>query len=449
MLPDRGVVRVAGEDAEKLLQGVVTNDMDLLATRPAIHAALLTPQGKILFEFFVVKAGEGNYLLETGRRSGGRPGQAARHVQAARQGRRSRTRAAEYRVLALWGDAPASLGETTGTVSFPDPRLPALGMRILAEARFATDIASATNGMDATPDEYHAHRIALGVPEAGKDYALGDTFPHEADMDQLGGVSFSKGCFVGQEVVSRMQHRAHVRKRVVPIDAVGAADLQSGAEVMAGAAAIGKVGSVAGRQALALLRLDRAAEAKAKGEPLTAGGVAIALRKPDWATLRSRARSRRGDVMSAAELIRCPWSGIADSEYARYHDEEWGVPKTDDRALFEKIVLEGFQSGLSWLTILRKRDNFRRAFDDFDAARIARYRAKDIARLMADAGIVRNKLKIEATIDNARALLKLQERTSLAAFLWGFIDGRPQINEHRSFKASRRRRRPPRRSPRR
>ena len=138
--------------------------------------------------------------------------------------------------------------------------------------------------------------------------------------------------------------------------------------------------------------------------------------------------------MSATELTRCPWTGIADAEYARYHDEEWGVPKTDDRALFEKLVLEGFQSGLSWLTILRKRDNFRRAFDGFDAARIARYKAKDIARLMADAGIVRNKLKIEATIDNARALLKLQERTSLAAFLWGFVDGRPQINQHRSFK---------------
>jgi DNA-3-methyladenine glycosylase I len=138
--------------------------------------------------------------------------------------------------------------------------------------------------------------------------------------------------------------------------------------------------------------------------------------------------------MSTAELTRCPWTGIADSEYARYHDEEWGVPKTDDRALFEKIVLEGFQSGLSWLTILRKRDNFRRAFDNFDAARIARYKAKDIARLMADAGIVRNKLKIEATIDNARALLKLQERTSLSTFLWGFLDGRPQINHHSSFK---------------
>jgi DNA-3-methyladenine glycosylase I len=138
--------------------------------------------------------------------------------------------------------------------------------------------------------------------------------------------------------------------------------------------------------------------------------------------------------MSGAEPIRCPWTGIADAEYARYHDEEWGVPKTDDRALFEKLVLEGFQSGLSWLTILRKRDNFRRAFDDFDAARIAGYKAKDVARLMADAGIVRNKLKIEATIDNARALLKLQERTPLAALLWGFIDGRPQINQHRTGK---------------
>jgi DNA-3-methyladenine glycosylase I len=138
--------------------------------------------------------------------------------------------------------------------------------------------------------------------------------------------------------------------------------------------------------------------------------------------------------MRAKEPVRCPWSGIADPVYARYHDEEWGVPKADDRALFEKLVLEGFQSGLSWLTILRKRENFREAFHGFDAARIAGYGAKDIARLMADPGIVRNRLKVEATIDNARALLKLQERTSLAAFLWGFLDGRPQINKHRSFK---------------
>jgi DNA-3-methyladenine glycosylase I len=131
---------------------------------------------------------------------------------------------------------------------------------------------------------------------------------------------------------------------------------------------------------------------------------------------------------------RCPWTGLADPLYERYHDEEWGVPKSDDRALFEKLVLEGFQAGLSWLTILKKRENFRKAFHGFDAARIARYTEKDIARLMADTGIVRNRLKVEATIANARALLKLQERTSLAAFLWSFLDGRPQINAHASFK---------------
>ena len=133
------------------------------------------------------------------------------------------------------------------------------------------------------------------------------------------------------------------------------------------------------------------------------------------------------------ELVRCPWVGIADAEYARYHDEEWGVPQRDSRAMFEKLVLEGFQSGLSWLTILRKRPNFRKAFHDFDAARIARYTDADRARLMADAGIVRNRLKIDATIDNAQAYLKLAERQSLASFLWGFVDGRPIIHQRQGF----------------
>jgi DNA-3-methyladenine glycosylase I len=131
---------------------------------------------------------------------------------------------------------------------------------------------------------------------------------------------------------------------------------------------------------------------------------------------------------------RCPWAGIADSEYARYHDAEWGVPKTDDRALFEKVVLEGFQAGLSWITILRKRENFRKAFHGFDPERIVRYGAKDIARLMGDAGIVRNKLKIEATVDNAKAYLKLAERTSFAAFVWGVLDGKPRVNTFGSLK---------------
>jgi tRNA-modifying protein YgfZ len=281
VLPDRGVVRVAGEDASKLLQDVITSDMDLLGAQPAIHAALLTPQGKILFEFFVAKAGEGTYLLETGREQA--PGLAKRlGMYKLRAKVTIEDASSAYRVLALWGASPQSPGETKANVSFPDPRLPALGLRILAEAKLADDIASASNGADAAAEDYHAHRVALGVPEGAKDYTLGDSFPHEADMDRLGGVSFTKGCFVGQEVVSRMQHRAHVRKRVVPVEAAGPGELKSGAEVTVGTAAIGKVGSVAGRRALAMLRLDRAAEAKAKGQPLTAEGVEVVLRKPDW-----------------------------------------------------------------------------------------------------------------------------------------------------------------------
>ena len=139
-------------------------------------------------------------------------------------------------------------------------------------------------------------------------------------------------------------------------------------------------------------------------------------------------------MSTSGEIIRCPWGGIADAEYARYHDEEWGVPLTDDIRLLEKLVLEGFQSGLSWLTILRKRDNFRKAFHGFDPHRIAHYGDKDVARLMADAGIVRNRAKIEATIENAKAYLALSARHSLASFLWGFIDGKPVINERKAFK---------------
>jgi DNA-3-methyladenine glycosylase I len=138
--------------------------------------------------------------------------------------------------------------------------------------------------------------------------------------------------------------------------------------------------------------------------------------------------------MTAPQLVRCPWVGIGEPIYTRYHDQEWGVPQPDDRALFEKLVLEGFQAGLSWLTILKKREDFRRAFHGFVPERIARYGAKDIARLMADPGIVRNRLKVEATIDNARAVLRLTQRTRLSTFLWNFLDGHPQINRHKSFK---------------
>lgn len=141
-------------------------------------------------------------------------------------------------------------------------------------------------------------------------------------------------------------------------------------------------------------------------------------------------------AIETTAIERCPWPGIQDPEYARYHDEEWGVPLTDDRALFEKIILEGFQSGLSWLTILKKRENFRRAFHNFDAAKIARYGDKDVARLLSDAGIIRHKLKIEAAIGNANAYLALTKREPFAHFIWGHLDRPPLQNKLTSLKGA-------------
>jgi DNA-3-methyladenine glycosylase I len=133
-------------------------------------------------------------------------------------------------------------------------------------------------------------------------------------------------------------------------------------------------------------------------------------------------------------LARCPWVG-REELYVAYHDHEWGQPEYDDRALFEKLVLDGFQAGLSWIIILRKRDNFRRAFDGFEPAKIARYTQKKIERLLQDESIVRNRAKIEGSILSARGWLDIMERgPGFSNFLWSFVDGRPKINHWRSIK---------------
>jgi DNA-3-methyladenine glycosylase I len=132
--------------------------------------------------------------------------------------------------------------------------------------------------------------------------------------------------------------------------------------------------------------------------------------------------------------VRCAWAGTLP-EYVAYHDTEWGVPQHDDRVLFEFLVLEGAQAGLSWLTILRKRENYRRAFDGFDPAKVARYTPARIARLMRDAGIVRNRLKIESTVSNAKAFLAVQkELGSFDRYLWNFVGGEPLQPRRRSIK---------------
>jgi DNA-3-methyladenine glycosylase I len=131
-------------------------------------------------------------------------------------------------------------------------------------------------------------------------------------------------------------------------------------------------------------------------------------------------------------LKRCPWPK-ADPLYVAYHDEEWGVPEFDDRALYEKLVLDGFQAGLSWITILRKRENFRHAFDDFNPAKIARYTPKKVERLMQDAGIVRNRAKIEGAVRSAQSWLEIMEGEGFSKFLWDFVDGKPKVNRFRGM----------------
>jgi tRNA-modifying protein YgfZ len=278
-LPDRGVVQVTGADAAKLLQGLITNDIANLETQPddiafaaaCAHTGLLSPQGKILFDFFCVRTLDG-FVLDAAR---------DKAADLAKRLTMYKLRASaeiavvseDYLVLALWGPQACSSGPTKGTVAFRDPRHVEMGTRILAEARFATDIASATNGFNVGSEVYHAHRIALGVPEGGKDYDFGDAYPHEANFDLLHGASFTKGCYVGQEVVARMQNKTVVRKRIVKVSS--AAALTSGAEILFSEAPIGKIGSTDGRHGLAMLRLDRAIEALDKGTALTANGIPI------------------------------------------------------------------------------------------------------------------------------------------------------------------------------
>ena len=138
--------------------------------------------------------------------------------------------------------------------------------------------------------------------------------------------------------------------------------------------------------------------------------------------------------MTAKPIARCPWPG-EDALYCAYHDKEWGVPEYDDRALYEKLVLDGFQAGLSWITILRKRENFRRAFDGFKPERVARYGVKETSRLLKDAGIIRSAAKIDAAIAGARLWLDIMEKETggFSQLIWKHVDGKPKVTRYRAL----------------
>lgn len=270
ILPERGVVAVSGEDARKLLQDLITNDLDMHHPGSAQHGALLSPQGKILFEFFVVPAEDG-LLLETTR------SKAADLIKRLTMYKlRARVtisdRSDDYVVVADWSaSGPLDIDPDHIAFRYRDPRSPDLAQHLLIKRAAASKISQHASEQD----DYQSRRVAFGIPDPDMDYPLGDTFPHEANFDRLNGISLTKGCFVGQEVVSRMQNKSVVRKRVVKITST--VPLKSGADIVLGSAAIGKVGTVAGTGALAMVRLDRAAEAQDKGQSLLADGATITV----------------------------------------------------------------------------------------------------------------------------------------------------------------------------
>jgi tRNA-modifying protein YgfZ len=280
LLPDRGVVKVAGDDARGFLNGLVTNDMAKVAPGKPCFAALLTPQGKIIVDFIVAEApinDGGGFFLDCPRAL------ASALVEKLNFYKLRAKMICEdlsnvLGIMAIWdGTAESEYG-----LSYPDPRLPALGSRIMLPPHLAEEAAADLGGMLVSADAYEAHRIALGVPRGGLDFIYGDTFSHEADMDQLNGVDFGKGCYIGQEVVSRVEHRASARSRVVPIVYDEFAP-SSGLPVMAGDRQVGTLGSTAKGHGLALVRLDRIGDALAAGATIEAGGIAIRAVKPAWA----------------------------------------------------------------------------------------------------------------------------------------------------------------------
>jgi folate-binding protein YgfZ len=281
LLPDRGVIKVAGDDARGFLNGLLTADITKIAPGAPRFAALLTPQGKIIADCIVAEAPAldgGGFFLDC-------PRALAKILSDKLNFYKLRAKvivedlSATLGVLAVWGNGAP---DREYGLSYRDPRLPALGNRVMLPPHLA-DRASAELGASLTDAAtYEAHRIALGVPRGGLDFSYGDAFPHETDMDQLGGVDFAKGCYVGQEVVSRMEHRGTARTRILPVSYQGIAP-EAGMPVMAGDKRAGTLGSTAGGTGLAMLRLDRAGDASSAGIPLTAGGTVLHVHKPDWA----------------------------------------------------------------------------------------------------------------------------------------------------------------------
>ena len=268
-LNDRALVKIAGKDAFELLNRLVTCDLDSLKPGELTFGALLTPQGKILFDFFILREDDG-FLFEIA---------ADARADFIKRMMFYRLRADVSidpledgnNVYASWGD------DISNPLAHLDPRQRELGSRI-----YAAEIDENSNS-----SEYHAHRISVGVPQSGQDFEFGEVFPHDVLMDQFGdkhvGIDFSKGCFVGQEVVSRMQHRGTARRRVIQISAEN--ELPQSGDIKADGKSIGTLTSAIGKSGLANIRMDRAAKALASDLPVSLDDQPVVLTIPDWTEL--------------------------------------------------------------------------------------------------------------------------------------------------------------------
>jgi tRNA-modifying protein YgfZ len=294
-LADRGVVSVTGPDSEKLLQGLVTNDLEGMALGEARHAGLLSPQGKILFDFLIVRTSVG-YLLVVAREKASdlvkrltlyklRADVAITNVSDS------------FNVHAVWNGEWNEPISGRG-VAFQDPRHRSIGLILLSEAATSFSQLADDGANEDSRAAYDALRVQFSIPEGGKDYEFGDAYPHEANFDLLHGVSFSKGCYVGQEIVARMQNKSVVRKRAIKV--YGNAPFTAGAEIMLGNIPVGRIGTVDGSTAIAMLRLDRVIEAEEKGTQLVANGISLTADNEAVDRYRASAAARSQGVLPAS-----------------------------------------------------------------------------------------------------------------------------------------------------
>ncbi len=271
-LPERALIRLTGEETQEFLQGLITQNVENLAPGEAAFAALLTPQGKILFDFFVIGTEDG-VLIDC---------LAQMQEALIKRLKMYRLRAKieiagepDLKVGALFAkESEASLTTIDAIACYLDPRLSTIGKRII----FSGAVPEVAGANPATAEDYHAHRIALGVAEIGADFDSDDTFPLDVNYDALNGVDYKKGCFVGQEVASRMKRKGEVRKRTVIISSSD--PLNKNADIMAGEGSIGRVLSSSGKQAIGLVRLDRLDKARKSSTPLNVGGASINIDQP-------------------------------------------------------------------------------------------------------------------------------------------------------------------------